>query len=118
VATIRATCSDCGDVHLTTAQVTVRIRRRDARGAYTFHCPDCGRMTVRPADRETLDLLVASGVPIDVWELPDELGGVLDRPPLNDADLASFLQLLDDDAAFEDAVAELLADGSDGASTA
>jgi len=72
-------------------------------------------MTVRPADRETLDLLVASGVPIDVWDLPDEFGGAPGSAPLNDADLAAFLGLLADDDAFADAVADLLAEGPDGA---
>jgi len=116
VATIRATCSNCGDVHLRTDQVTVRVCRRDAKGAYTFHCPDCGRMIVRTADRETLDLLVASGVPVDVWDLPEDLIEHADGEPIHHGDLAAFLRVLHDDGAFELAVAGLAGDGPDGVS--
>ena len=41
MATIRASCPDCGDVELTTADMTVRVCSEDQRGTYAFRCPAC-----------------------------------------------------------------------------
>jgi hypothetical protein len=100
MATIRASCPDCGDVELTTGDMTVRVCAEDNRGSYTFRCPDC-RMTVsKTAEQRIIDLLVSSGVRTEVWRLPLEL---LERPvgePLTHDDLLSFHELLQDDGWF------------------
>ncbi len=97
MATIRASCPDCGDVELTTADMTVRICVDDNQGAYAFRCPEC-RMTVhKPAEDRIVDLLVSSGVRLENWTLPLELR---ERPvgaPLDHDDLLAFHELLDDD---------------------
>ena len=41
MATIRASCMDCGDVELTTHQVKVRVCSHDNQGSYCFKCPKC-----------------------------------------------------------------------------
>src|SRR5215210_4295571 len=62
MATIRASCGDCGDVELTTGDVRVRVCTFDNRGTYSFRCPKCRMVVVKPAEHRTIDLLVASGV--------------------------------------------------------
>ena len=39
MATIRATCTECGDVEMTTADVWVRLCDDDDEGTYHFRCP-------------------------------------------------------------------------------
>ncbi len=73
MATIRATCPTCGDVELGTADVRVRVCLDDDRGEYAFRCPTCVMTVVKPAEARTVDLLVASGVHLDTWTLPQEL---------------------------------------------
>ena len=76
MATIRASCETCGDVELTTADVRVRVCTSDNRGEYSFRCPDCDMTVVKGAEPRTIDLLVASGVQLDTWSLPAELGEI------------------------------------------
>ena len=73
MATIRASCSDCGDVELTTADVHVRVCSADNRANYRFQCPSCAMVVVKQAEERTVDLLVASGVACTTWDLPAEL---------------------------------------------
>lgn len=101
MATIRASCPECGDVELTTADMTVRVCEEDQRGNYFFRCPRC-RMTVTKAvEKRIVDLLVSSGVRLEVWRLPLEL---LERPVgklFTHDDLLSFHELLDGGSWFE-----------------
>ena len=73
MATIRASCTDCGDVELTTADVTVRVCADDNQGTYSFRCPVCRMAVVKPAEPRIVELLVASGVHLSTWRLPAEL---------------------------------------------
>ena len=41
MATIRATCADCGDVEMTSDDVVVRVCVDNGQGAYAFRCPEC-----------------------------------------------------------------------------
>jgi rRNA maturation protein Nop10 len=97
MATIRASCPDCGDVELTTLDVTVRVCADDSNGAYTFRCPAC-RMTVhKPAEPRIVDLLISSGVRLETWTMPLELG---ERPvgaPFDHDDLLAFHEILEDE---------------------
>jgi predicted RNA-binding Zn-ribbon protein involved in translation (DUF1610 family) len=108
MATIRATCQDCGDVELTTSDVHVRVNAVDHQGTYAFTCPRCGTLVVKPAEPRTIDLLLASGVayelcapPLEVYERRQGMA------PISHAELDAFHSLLtnDDDlwAAFEEA---------------
>jgi hypothetical protein len=107
MATIRATCGDCGDVELTSADVSVRVCTMDNQGTYAFRCPKCQMIVVKPAEHRTIDLLVASGVPLSHWDLPAELDERPVGPPLTHDDLLSFHHLLYDDMLFRSAVASL-----------
>ena len=73
MATIRASCGECGDVELTTDDVHVRVCTGDSQGTYSFRCPVCLMTVIKPAEARTVDLLVASGVSYETWTLPLEL---------------------------------------------
>jgi endogenous inhibitor of DNA gyrase (YacG/DUF329 family) len=90
VTTIRANCPSCGDVQLTADDLTVRVCADDERGSYCFRCPDCQRAVAKDASRRIVDLLVSSGVRMQVWRLPAELGESRVGPPLTPDDLLDF----------------------------
>jgi hypothetical protein len=92
--TIRATCTDCGDVELTTADVRVRVCIEDNSGSYLFRCPACQMAVVKPAEPRIVDLLVASGVELSTWRLPTELYETRSGDPLTHDDLLDFHHLL------------------------
>jgi len=106
VATIRASCPDCGDVELTTADVHVRICDDNNAGTYSFRCPHCEMTVVKSAEPRTIDLLVASGVSFTTWRLPAELSEPRVGEPINHDDLLDFHDLLSNDSALEQALAE------------
>lgn len=97
MATIRASCPDCGDVELTTEDMTVRVCADDHRGSYAFRCPECLMTVSKGAEPRIVDLLVSSGVRVEHWTLPLELQ---ERPvgvPFTHDDLLSFHELLQSD---------------------
>ncbi len=100
MATIRASCPDCGDVELTTEEMTVRVCLDDQRGAYTFRCPACAMTVHKDAEPRIVDLLVSSGVQRITWRLPLELGEHPTGLPLTHDDLIEFHDLLADDGWF------------------
>lgn len=108
MATIRASCTDCGDVELTTADVHVRVCTADNQGSYTFRCPLCHMAVVKNAEPRTVDLLVASGVSYSTWSPPLELTEAHPAEPLTHDDLLDFHDLLGDDARLASAVASLI----------
>jgi hypothetical protein len=97
MATIRASCPDCGDVELTSQDMTVRLCVEDNRGSYVFRCPTCTMTVTKATEQRIVDLLVASGVKVEMWTLPLELR---ERPvgaPLTHDDLLAFHELLEKD---------------------
>lgn len=115
MAKIRASCPTCGDVELTTSDLTVRVCADDASGTYTFMCPVCELRVVKGAEPHIVDLLGASGVEVIEWSLPAELA---ERPvghPISHDDLLDFHVLLQDDDAVHAALAASLSEhgGSD-----
>ena len=100
MATIRASCPDCGDVELTTADITVRMCAADNQGSYVFRCPTCRMAVTKAAEPRIVDLLVTAGVRLDVWHLPAEL----DEPRTGEAfthdDMLEFHDLLAGDTWF------------------
>ena len=104
MATIRASCANCGDVQLTTADVTVRMCVSTDEGEYRFECPLCEDLVVRHAEQRTIDLLLAAGVEFVTWSLPAELFEARSGAPITHDDLIDFHRVLADD----EAVATLL----------
>ena len=101
MATIRATCGECGDVELTTADVRVRVCIEDNSGTYNFRCPQCTMTVVKPAEPRIVDLLVASGVELATWKLPAELYEPRCGDRINHDDLLDFHELLEGDEWFD-----------------
>ena len=101
MATIRATCGECGDVELTTADVRVRVCIEDNSGTYNFRCPQCTMTVVKPAEPRIVDLLVASGVELATWKLPAELYEPRFGDRINHDDLLDFHELLEGDQWFD-----------------
>jgi len=99
MATIRASCEKCGDVQLTTADVTVRMCVSNDEGEYRFECPDCADLVVRQAEQRTIDLLLAAGVEFITWALPAELFESHSGDPINHDDLIDFHSFLANDEA-------------------
>lgn len=108
MATIRASCSDCGDVELTTADVRVRVCTADNQGTYSFRCPICAMTVVKSAEPRTVDLLVASGVAYSTWSPPLELTEPRGTgAAFTHDDLLDFHALLADDAALAEVLSQL-----------
>lgn len=109
MATIRASCDTCGDVEFTTAQVRVHAPEDGGAGTYSFQCPRCRTTVVRPAERPTMDLLIAAGVRVTTWRRPAELVEREQAPevPLTHDDLVAFHALVGDDVALHAAIEAL-----------
>lgn len=107
MATIRVSCKTCGDVELSAADVQVRVCLNDNRGEYRFRCPDCNMTVVKGAEPRTIDLLVASGVPIDTWKLPAELREKKRGHPISHDDLLEFHDRLHDSRSWDEALSGL-----------
>lgn len=88
--TARDRCPTCGDVMLTSDDITLRLCVDDpSRHSYNFICPECGFRVVQPAHRLIVELL-SPHVRVESWFLPCELFEVHDGPPINSDDLLDF----------------------------
>lgn len=105
MTTIRASCPTCGDVELKIDDVTVRVCAADDSGAYIFRCPACAGAVTKNAEARIVDLLVSSGVRLEVWQLPAELYEVKTGCPISHDDLLDFHALLQSDDWFGQLVA-------------
>lgn len=90
VATIKASCPTCGDVELTTRDVQVLLCATTNEGSYAFRCPACRVAVSKPAEPRIVDVLVASGVRLSVWQLPAELEEEHTGAPISYDDLLEF----------------------------
>ena len=97
VATIRASCPTCGDVELTSREVSVQVCATNNQGSYAFRCPSCLVAVSKLAEQRIVDLLVSSGVRLSVWSLPAELDEPREGKPISYDDLLEFHQLLQED---------------------
>ena len=93
MAIIRATCSECGDVEMTTADVWVKVCDDDT-GTYSFRCPVCQSIVTKQAEAHIVELLVSSGVRWSSWRPPAELSEHPGGRPIDHDDLIDFHYLL------------------------
>ena len=61
-------CATCGDLKVTTADLTVHTWASDGREDVSFRCPICAMTTVIPASTTTIDLLLACGTTAQTWD--------------------------------------------------
>ena len=101
MAIIRASCPDCGDVELTSRDVTVRVNSNTNEGSYAFQCPECQMAVSKTAEPRIIDLLVSSGVELYVWKPPAELLEEKTGPVISYDDLLEFHYDLQQDNWFE-----------------
>jgi len=101
VATIRASCPTCGDVELTSRDVTVQVCATNNQGSYAFRCPECLFAVSKLAEQRIVDLLVSSGVRLSVFSMPAELEEPRYGPPISYDDLLDFHLLLQEDGWFD-----------------
>jgi hypothetical protein len=97
---VRASCADCGDIEITSAEVRVRVCVDDNAGSYVLRCPRCSMAVARPASPRVVRLLVEVGSPLTMWRLPDELSEAHVGPPLTHDELLAFHHLLETDGWF------------------
>ena len=102
MTTIRANCPSCGDVQLRASDLTVRVCSDDDQGSYNFRCPGCERAVAKEASRRIVDLLVSSGVRMQVWRRPAEMFESHTGPSISPDDLLDFHLLLRNDDWFGD----------------
>lgn len=77
--------------------MTVRVCADDNQGSYCFRCPECGLGVSKDADERVVELLVSSGVHMDVWHVPAELLEEKAGPALTLDDVLDFHLLLEGD---------------------
>ena len=70
MTTIRTTCSDCGEIKLTVADVGLELAPGADGGDYRFDCPICGTTQRRPATPRVVSILLATGVEYTVVAAP------------------------------------------------
>lgn len=97
MATIRASCPECGDVELTTGDVRVLLCSTTNEGSYTFRCPLCRLAVSKAAEPRVVDVLVSSGVRLSVWHMPAELDETKSGDPIGYDDLLAFHEELQTD---------------------
>ena len=101
MATIRASCPTCGDVELTSRDVTVQVCATNNQGSYAFRCPACRIAVSKLAEQRVVDLLVSSGVRLSVWSMPAELDEAKHGQPFTYDDLLEFHYQLQREGWFE-----------------
>ena len=98
VTTIKASCPSCGEVEMTSKDVSLMVCSHPPLSYYAFSCPSCREEVRKPADDHVISLLMSGGVRAQVWELPAEALEPKVGPVLGYDDLLDFaLQLADDD---------------------
>jgi hypothetical protein len=98
VTTIKASCPSCGEVELTSSDISLRVCSHGPLSYYSFTCPECEESVRKPADDHIVSLLMSGGVRAEVWEVPAEALEPKPGPGLTYDDLLDFvLQLGRDD---------------------
>lgn len=98
MTTIKASCPTCGEVELTSADISMMVCNRAPLSYYAFTCPKCLDEVKKPADDHVISLLMSGGVKPTVWEVPAEAMEPKAGPQLSYDDLLDFaLQLATDD---------------------
>ena len=69
-----------------------------SEGSYVFRCPTCRLAVSKQAEESVVDVLVASGVRLSMWQFPAELDEEHYGPPISHDDLLEFHFDLEGDA--------------------
>ncbi|MGI9665664.1 MAG: hypothetical protein ACR2N2_00990 [Acidimicrobiia bacterium] len=88
MTTIRTTCESCGDVELTTTDISLELAGNGDEGTYRFVCPSCTSTQRRPASQRVVSILLATGVAYEV---------TVGQPPITEAEIGQFVSELESD---------------------
>lgn len=97
MVTVRATCSTCGDVEVTIADVQIQVCVSTSEATYSLICPTCHLIVNKEANDRVLEVLSDAGARLVVWNLPAELDEVKNGPVITHNDLLAFHMALQDD---------------------
>lgn len=84
MTTIKTTCSQCGDIHLTPGDLALELNPEEEAGTYRFTCPTCAIEQRRPANARVVSVLLATGVGYEV----------VNTNPITEAEIESFAAAL------------------------
>ena len=90
MTTIKASCPGCGEVELTSADISLMVCNHASLSYYAFTCPKCVDVVKKPADDHVVSLLMSGGVKATVWEVPAEAMEPKAGPVLGYDDLLDF----------------------------
>jgi hypothetical protein len=92
---IRVRCPSCGDVDMSSSDITLVVYRnvRD-RAHYIFRCVVCRQTVCKPAQDDVVSALSMAGVRCQEAELPREALAPVAAPALTTDDLLDFLLVL------------------------
>ncbi len=85
MTTIKTTCGACGDVELSSDDLTLDLAPAMATGRYGFACPFCRVTQHRPANERVVAILLAIGVP---YSVTDQM--------VSESEISEFVDSLDD----------------------
>ncbi len=85
MTTIKTTCSQCGDIHLTPDDVALELRPGGREGDYCFRCPTCTAQQRRPANSRVVSVLLATGVHFEV----------INTDPITEGEIEAFVAALE-----------------------
>lgn len=88
MTTIRTTCETCGDVELTTTDISLELAGSGDEGNYRFSCPSCSTIQRRPASQRVVSILLATGVAYEITVGPT---------PITEREIGKFASLLESD---------------------
>lgn len=88
MTTIKTTCTGCGDVELSPADLVLELDPAQDIGVYRFTCPNCERVERRPANARVVSVLLATGVTYEVIRLD----------PITEEEIAGFAGALNTEA--------------------
>ena len=97
MTTIKASCPTCGEVELTSADITLMVCSHAPLSYYAFHCPTCLDEVRKPADDHVISLLMSGGVKATVWEIPEEALEPKTGPAISYDDLLDLVLALNDE---------------------
>lgn len=81
----------CGEVELTSRDISLMVCNHAALSYYRFDCPTCRDEVQKPADDHIISLLMSGGVRAHVWEIPAEALETHSGLPLSYDDLLDFV---------------------------
>ena len=90
MTTLVATCPACGDVSLTTDEISLQVCSRRSASFYRFECSICKQLVIKPADEQVIRTLIEAGTELQTWFYPAEWDEEHEGPPISWDDILLF----------------------------